>query len=378
MRRHPRLAMLAATVLAAPFLIAIATPAAAVPPVVLAFTPLSGAPGTSVTITGAGFDDLSPATDVDFNGTAALFAVDSDTQITATVPIGATTGPISVTDAEGGSSSAIDFTVTPAPPPTVDAFVPISGPEGTSVTIAGSDFTGATGVEFNGTAATYTVDSDAQVTATVPVGATTGPISVTTPSGTGTSAIDFTVTPPGSPVVLSFVPTAGPVGIDVTITGSAFTGATDVDFNGTAAPFTVDSDTQITATVPAGATTGPISVTTPAGSASSATDFTVTDSPQVHDRTVSLRTRGELVLRGRIRLPDGFDACRVGVRVVGRYQRDGTWRSVGSATTTPRGTYEIETPGRTGTYRVTAPRVELNSGLDICARAQSKRLRWPG
>jgi hypothetical protein len=78
--------------------------------------------------------------------------------------------------------------------PTVDSFDPTSGPEGTVVTITGTGFTGATALTFNGTSASFTVDSDVQITATVPVGATTGPIAVTTPSGTDASATNFTVT----------------------------------------------------------------------------------------------------------------------------------------------------------------------------------------
>jgi hypothetical protein len=67
---------------------------------------------------------------------------------------------------------------------------------GTLVTITGTNFTGATSVTFNGTSATFTVNSATKITATVPTGATTGKITVTTPSGTATSATDFTVTGP--------------------------------------------------------------------------------------------------------------------------------------------------------------------------------------
>jgi hypothetical protein len=48
-------------------------------------------------------------------------------------------------------------------------------------------------VKFNGTTATFTVNSGTQITATVPSGATTGPISVTSSTGTGTSADPFTI-----------------------------------------------------------------------------------------------------------------------------------------------------------------------------------------
>src|SRR5215208_7003685 len=59
--------------------------------------------------------------------------------------------------------------------PTVTSLNPTSGPVGTIVTITGTGFTGATAVEFNGVAASsFTVDSDTQIRATVPAGATTG------------------------------------------------------------------------------------------------------------------------------------------------------------------------------------------------------------
>jgi uncharacterized protein (TIGR03437 family) len=78
--------------------------------------------------------------------------------------------------------------------PTVSSFTPTSGAVGSSVTITGANFTGATAVRFNGAAASFTVNSSTQITATVPSSATTGPISVTNPVGTGTSSAFFTVT----------------------------------------------------------------------------------------------------------------------------------------------------------------------------------------
>jgi hypothetical protein len=163
--------------------------------------------------------------------------------------------------------------------PAITSFSPTSGAVGSSVTITGSGFTGATGVTFNGTAAaTPTVVSDTQITATVPSGATTGTITVTAPGGTATSSTSFTVTTStvGAPTITSFTPTSGLPGTQVTITGTNLDGATAVTFNGvSAAAYQVDSPTQITATAPSGAKNGPISVTTPAGTATSSTSFRV-------------------------------------------------------------------------------------------------------
>ncbi|MGA9306083.1 MAG: choice-of-anchor tandem repeat GloVer-containing protein [Candidatus Sulfotelmatobacter sp.] len=147
------------------------------------------------------------------------------------------------------------------------------GTVGRTAQILGQGFTGTTGVSFNGIAASFTVESDTYLTATVPAGASTGAVTVTTPSGTLTSNKIFRVVPE----IASFSPADGPVSTNVVITGESFVGVIDVHFgNVKVTSFTVDSDTQITATVPAGAETGKVSVCTPGWSADSATNFTVT------------------------------------------------------------------------------------------------------
>jgi glucose/arabinose dehydrogenase len=238
------------------------------------FSPTSGAPGTSVTINGAGFSFFSTAR---FNGATASTQVISPTQLHAVVPAGATSGPISVFrfGTPSTTTSATSFTVTGGGGggslPTISGFSPGSGVTGTNVGIAGTNFTGATSVKFNGRAAAFTVDSGTHVTATVPNGATSGRITVTTPAGTATSAASFIVTLS----VTGFSPTSGSVGATVYVTGTGFTGASRVTFNGTPASFTPLGSSFISARVPAGATSGPIAVTTPAGTARSAASFLV-------------------------------------------------------------------------------------------------------
>jgi uncharacterized repeat protein (TIGR03803 family) len=149
--------------------------------------PTSGVVGTSVIILGT---NLTGATSVTFNGTAATFTVVSDSEITATVPAGATTGKVEVTTPGGTLSSNVTFRVTAV----ISSFSPTSGPVGTVVTITGQSLTGATSVSFGGIKATsFAVNSDTQITATVPAGARTGKIFLTTPGGTVSSAGTFTV-----------------------------------------------------------------------------------------------------------------------------------------------------------------------------------------
>lgn len=72
---------------------------------------------------------------------------------------------------------------------------PTVGKVGWKITVLGNDLTGATGVSFNGTAASFTVGSGTKITATVPTGATSGTVTVTTPSGTLNSNAAFQVLP---------------------------------------------------------------------------------------------------------------------------------------------------------------------------------------
>lgn len=82
--------------------------------------------------------------------------------------------------------------------PTTPTFSPSNGAIADSITVSGTHFTDATSVTFNGTSASFTVTNDTTISATVPAGATTGPIVVGNPSGTGTSATNFVVNSGGT------------------------------------------------------------------------------------------------------------------------------------------------------------------------------------
>lgn len=78
-------------------------------PTLTALNPTVGAAGATVTLTGTHFVGASA---VSFNGTAATtFTVVSDTQMTAVVPAGATTGTVSVTTPGGTATSGTSFTI---------------------------------------------------------------------------------------------------------------------------------------------------------------------------------------------------------------------------------------------------------------------------
>jgi hypothetical protein len=157
-----------------------------IPPSINNFNPTNGVPGTVVTIGGANFTN---ATDVSFNGASAAFTVVNNTTITATIPAGASSGLISVTTPGGTASTVPTFYILPI----VSGFTPGSGVAGTSVIVNGSSFLDATAVLFNGVNASFTPGGNSQLTAIVPAGATTGPISVVAPGGTGVGATAFVI-----------------------------------------------------------------------------------------------------------------------------------------------------------------------------------------
>lgn len=235
-------------------------------PKVTSFSPTSGLPGASVTVSGT---DLQGATTVRFNGVAASsFTVNgAGTSITTAVPNGASSGPISVTTPFGTATTTSSFVV----PPVITSFTPLRAGIGKPVTINGARFTGATSVRFNSVAAAFTISSDTAIQATVPNSATDGPITVTTPSGTATSSESFGVAT--VPTVTSFSPVSGSPGTAVNIVGLNFLTAIKVTFNGVAAQFTIVSDTSITATVPNNVNNGPISITNLEGTGTSTSIF---------------------------------------------------------------------------------------------------------
>jgi hypothetical protein len=161
--------------------------------------PASG--GTAVSITGTGF---TAATAVRFGGAdAASFMVNGDTSISAVAPPGSPE-TVDVTVASQGGTSAtspIDqFTFVGAP--SVSGLDPNSGPVsgGTIVTITGTNFTHAGGVNFGETPAGFTVNDDSSITATAPPGEAIDTVDVTVVSIGGTSHITaadvFAYTPP--------------------------------------------------------------------------------------------------------------------------------------------------------------------------------------
>jgi hypothetical protein len=161
--------------------------------------------------------------------------------------------------------------------PVVTAVSPNAGPVagGTAVTLTGTDLAGASAVAFGGTAAaSFTVVSATQVTATSPAGsAGTVDVTVTTPGGTSTTSSNDQFTFSTIPTIASVSPNVGSVNGDtsITISGTNLMGVNSVSVGGNPLAVTSDGSNSIVGTTPPGAVgAADVVVTTAAG--------TVTDS----------------------------------------------------------------------------------------------------
>ncbi|MGB6091169.1 MAG: LamG-like jellyroll fold domain-containing protein [Candidatus Binataceae bacterium] len=165
------------------------------------FSPQSGAIGSTVTIYGSGFSATATQDSVAFNGTTGTITAATATAITATVPAGASTGPLTVTVPGGSATSNGAFTVTGSSAgPTITGFTPASGTPGTTITITGTNFqpnAADDNVALDGQGAIVNSASATTISAVVPPSANSGPITVTTPNGSAISSTDFFIPPPG-------------------------------------------------------------------------------------------------------------------------------------------------------------------------------------
>ncbi len=250
-------------------------------PVVTSVTPSYGGSPTTyvgVIITGYGFTVATYMT-VKFGTTTAFVSHDTiSTKTHETITVSAPPEPagavdvraIDSTDGRESATSTGDIFEYGTPTPAVTGLSPASGPTtgGTTVKIAGTNFTAIMIVTFGGTSTnavatsstSVTVKSPAHAAGTVAVKVEDSDIHTSAPS----SADIFTFGTP-TPAVTKVTPAAGPTsgGTKVVITGTNFSAGASVDFGSAVVPsktVTVDSPTSITATAPS-QTAGTVDVT---------------------------------------------------------------------------------------------------------------------
>ncbi|MFM8832856.1 MAG: choice-of-anchor D domain-containing protein, partial [Cytophagales bacterium] len=176
----------------------------------------------------------------------------------------------------------------PQPVVTITSFTPASGPEGTIVTINGTNFSATpsnNSVKFNGTTANVTASTSTSITAIVPAGATTGLVTVTTArGGSATSSTNFTVTVPTQPEI-----NIKQNNTNIASSGSYAFGNQDIGSASTSVTFTIENTgtgvlnlTSSPKVIMSGASANEFIVNQPASTAvasGATTTFSVTFSP---------------------------------------------------------------------------------------------------
>jgi len=184
-----------------------------------------------------------------------------------------------------GTATTTSAAITIPAAPTITAITPTSGGVGTSVTITGTNLSGATSVKFAGTTASalFTVLSSTSIVTSVPAGATVaGGIVVATPGGTATSASFKPATTLVVPTVTAYSTSATRAGtaVAVTLTGTNLAGATSATLGSVSLAFTVKGATSLLVQVPAtGVVSGPIKVVTAGGTSANTIVFSVLSAP---------------------------------------------------------------------------------------------------
>jgi hypothetical protein len=234
------------------------------PASVTAMSVTTGPPGTTVTITGTSFVQVST---VRFGTIQVPFTLVNPTTLFVTVPAtpSGQTGSVPVTVVNGtGAPSAASFDWTWDTRASVTGLSPSTGNAGSRITISGSGFTGVTTVRFGSVLGINpTVVNDNTITVTVPSTPAVGGIADVS-VGTGTtfsaesipaSANDWTWAPIAA--LTSMSTRQAPAGTTITVTGRHFTGTTGVTIgNTTVTNYTVVSGTSLTFVVPPMPTSG--------------------------------------------------------------------------------------------------------------------------
>ena len=357
-------------------------------PTIASFSPTSGSAGSKVTLTGTGFGG---ATAVSFDGTSAPFSVDSATQITATVPAGATSGAIAVTTPGGTATSTTSFTV-----------IPLSGDDTLSALGVSA---GSLSPAFSPTTYSYS-DSVANSVSAITVSPTTddsqasyvlqvGGVTVTDPIAlaVGATTIDVVVSAQNGDqqsYALSVTRAAPPSGDDTLSALGISAGSLSPAFSPTTYSYS-DSVANSVSAITVSPTTddsqasyvlqvGGVTVTDPIALAVGATTIDVVVSAQNGDQqsyalsvtraapliapqltlTLSGLTNGALRLGERLTVAGAVKPASLAgteVKLVVQREQGGEWRAVTSLTLTIsagdvyHATYK---PDKTGTYRIKA------------------------
>lgn len=246
---------------------------------------------TSIGIFGVGFTDANA---VSFHGVAADFTVVSDTYLTATIPAGATTGYVTVTEPSQTLTSAVKLTVLADenPKPAITSLSPssvVAGSAEFTLTVYGTGFLNTSVVNWAGSPLATTYVSGTEISATIPAAdvaqSGTFKVTVTNPTpGGGTSGSSNLTVDNVAPTLTKISPssaTHGGAAFILTATGTSFVSGSRIEWKGVKLTTTYVSSTTLSATIPSSdiKTAGTADVTvynpTPGGGTSAPQTFTI-------------------------------------------------------------------------------------------------------
>jgi heat shock protein HslJ len=234
--------------------------------------PASGEAGDTVTISGSNLWGAK----VTIGGKTCAVTANSATSVSCTVPSVLGANDVVVTTATGSSTKSGGFTY--VRPPTVSGVSPSSGDAGDTITISGTNLSGAT-VMVGGYACKVTARTATSVTCKVPSGSSgSADVVVTTAGGSATEENGFSYsgsTP--APTASGVSPSSATAGASITISGTDLWGA-KVTVGGKPCVVTANTATSVTCTVPSGsAGSKNVVVTTATGSETLTDGFTQTE-----------------------------------------------------------------------------------------------------
>jgi sugar lactone lactonase YvrE len=225
-------------------------------------------------------DGITLNTDGSMGGVPTKVTPAKEYTISASTPFGVAKGKITIEVLADGLR------------PTVTSFTPVKAPALATVTITGTNFTGATKVTFGPIEAeSFQVISPTEIKAVTPIRGASGIVSVTTPWGNDYKDGFIHMSPP---VVETIATLLAGTGSSVSIYGSNMTDA-EVTVGGIPAQLTFKNDLFTQFIMPDGATSGDIKVTTPYGSAIFST-LSFVPKPEITSISPSAAGYGEHVI----------------------------------------------------------------------------------
>jgi hypothetical protein len=225
-------------------------------PQVTSVSPTSIVPPARITVTGTSLDLVQQAR---LGNTLLTIAAQSPTSLALDVPVGASTGYVTLV--AGGVARQSAQQVTVAGSIVVTSFSPATIARGATLTINGDNLDRATGVEYTGgaTSAIASRTGSTSIATVVPAGASSGPLTVLGNQGDRvTTATALTVVTPIQVDANATYRVAA--GAPVTIPGSGLSAVTAVTVGSSAATIMSLTDTQLVFSVPAGVNCGPITL----------------------------------------------------------------------------------------------------------------------